>query len=219
MGCCRRPHRDTALHGTGQRRPRRPLPNPSHGDEDLASPCSLLRFISFLSPATLSVSETGCGRNGTRTRKGAVGWIPFGWVSHCWWTWWFGGVREGFGLAHAKTRRRETVQALSRAGTWVRPRRKANASRCRVPAFPTPTALRPLAQGWPRNEDNPGFEPNAGANRIAVVATTDSASPPTTASRTTQHCSRAIAPGPEGRQTIAQRVSAGFRSPHDHQSL
>jgi hypothetical protein len=39
--------------------------------------------------------------------------------------------------------------------------------------LPTPTALRPRAQGWPRNEDNPGFDPNARTNRIAVVATTE----------------------------------------------
>ena len=40
----------------------------------------------------------------------------------------------------------------------------------RAPAPPTPTALRPPAQGWPRNEDNPGFDPETETNRIAVVA-------------------------------------------------
>jgi hypothetical protein len=43
-------------------------------------------------------------------------------------------------------------------------------------SLPTPTALRPRAQGWPRNEAYPGFDPNAGPNRIAVVATSKSTS-------------------------------------------
>jgi hypothetical protein len=51
---------------------------------------------------------------------------------------------------------------------------KGGGARCRVPALPTPTALRPRAQGWPRNEAYPGFDPNAVPNRIAVVATTQS---------------------------------------------
>jgi len=49
----------------------------------------------------------------------------------------------------------------------------------RVLALPTPTALRPRAQGWPRNEAYPGFDPSAGPNRIAVVATTEPHRAPT----------------------------------------
>jgi hypothetical protein len=68
----------------------------------------------------------------------------------------------------AKTRRRQGVVLLRDAGSS---RGNADASRCRVDALPTPTALSPPAQGRPRNEDNPGFAPNARTNRIAVVAT------------------------------------------------
>ena len=62
---------------------------------------------------------------------------------------------------------------------------RANASRRRALDPPTPTALRPLAKGWPRNEDNPGFDPEAGTNRIAVVATTEARSAPTPRTQTT----------------------------------
>jgi len=51
----------------------------------------------------------------------------------------------------------------------VSPRCRANASRRRAPAPPTPTALRPPAQGWPRHEAYPGFDPETETNRIAVV--------------------------------------------------
>lgn len=70
---------------------------------------------------------------------------------------------------HAKPRRREGVTELFHAETPGTPRNQACLSRCWVLALPTSTALRPPAPGWPRDEDNPGFDPNAGANRIAVV--------------------------------------------------
>jgi hypothetical protein len=69
---------------------------------------------------------------------------------------------------------RERVRALFHAEPRRSPREQADVPRRRVLALPTPTALRPPAQGWPRNEDNPGFAPNAGTNRIAVVAITES---------------------------------------------
>jgi hypothetical protein len=73
----------------------------------------------------------------------------------------------------AKTRRREGGKALFHAGSRGSPRGKSDVSRRRFHALPTPTALRPRAQGWPRNEDNPGFAPSALTNRIAVVAPTE----------------------------------------------
>jgi hypothetical protein len=60
------------------------------------------------------------------------------------------------------------------AETRRSPRGKRTFHAAGVLALPTPTALRPPAQRWPRSEDNPGFDPNAGTNRIAVVATTGS---------------------------------------------
>ncbi len=59
------------------------------------------------------------------------------------------------------------------AETRRSPRKQADVSRRRVLALPTPTALSPRAQGWQRNEDNPGFAPDARTIRIAVVANTE----------------------------------------------
>ena len=101
---------------------------------------------------------------------------------------------------------------LFHAETRRSPREQADVSRRRILALLTPTALRPPAQGWPRNEDNPGFAPDAEANRIAVVATPRT---PRTNDTNPPHATapQAVAPGPEGRQTVAQRVSAGSRPP------
>ena len=62
---------------------------------------------------------------------------------------------------------------LFHAETPRAPREQTDLSRRWILALPTPTALSTKAQGWPRNEDNPGFDPNARTNRIAVVATTE----------------------------------------------
>ena len=70
------------------------------------------------------------------------------------------------------TRSREGVRTLFHAETPRSPREQTYLSRRWVPGLPTPTALRPQAKGWPKNEDNPGFDPYERTNRIAVVATT-----------------------------------------------